>query len=99
MSFTDEIRSYIGKVTGIYPLPAVLQPSPLLNIYGGPIVGYVGEEGVFKPISTYYQVDIEFPSACPASSRTGLARLDKYSSIAGNLLRKAASVLRRELSF
>jgi len=99
VSLSDELASYSGRVTGINPVPAALPPSPLLNVFGGPIPGFIGEDGLFKPVSTYYQIEIEFPSGSPAEGRTGIASLGKYSSVAGNFARKTIQVLQRELSF
>jgi len=50
-------------------------------------------------VLTYYQIDIEFTSAPPTVGRTGIARLSKYSSVAGNLVKKTLQILQRELSF
>ncbi|OGV37246.1 MAG: hypothetical protein A2X48_12755 [Lentisphaerae bacterium GWF2_49_21] len=99
VSLSDELASYKGRVTGINPLPAALPPSPLLSVFGGPIPGFVGEDGFFKPVSTYYQIEIDFQSGSPVPGRTGTASLGKYSSVAGNMFRKTLQVLQRELSF
>ncbi|MFZ2656278.1 MAG: HlyD family efflux transporter periplasmic adaptor subunit [Victivallales bacterium] len=99
VSLSDALSSYPGKVTGINPLPAALPPSPLLSVFGGPIPGFMGEDGFFKPVLTYYQIDMEFTAAPPTVGRTGIAKLSKYSSVAGNLVKKTIQVLQRELSF
>lgn len=99
VSLSDEISSYSGRVTGIIPLPAELPPSPLLKNYGGPIIVYKGDNGFFTPVSTYYQINIEFKSSSPNAGRTGAARLRKYASVGGNLIKNVLRVLRRELSF
>ncbi|HCE45560.1 MAG TPA: hypothetical protein DET40_18625 [Lentisphaeria bacterium] len=99
VSLRDELSSYSGRVTGINPLPSALPPSPLLCVFGGPIPGFIGEDGLFVPVSAYYQIEIEFPSNSPVAGRTGIASLGKYSSVAGNLVRKTIQVLQRELSF
>jgi putative peptide zinc metalloprotease protein len=99
VSLSDEISSYSGRVTGIIPLPAELTPSPLLKNYGGPIIVYNSGNGLFTPVSTYYQIDIEFSKASPKAGRTGAARLRKYASVGGNLIKNVLRVLQRELSF
>lgn len=99
VSLSDEISSYSGRVTGIIPLPAELPPSPLLKNYGGPIIVYKGDNGFFTPVSTYYQINIEFKKSSPVAGRTGAARLRKYASVGGNLIKNVMRVLRRELSF
>ena len=99
VSLSDEISSYPGRVTGIIPLPAELPPSPLLKNYGGPIIVYNSGNGLFTPVSTYYQIDIEFTKSSPKAGRTGAARLRKYASVGGNLVKNVVRVLRRELSF
>ena len=96
---SDEISSYSGRVTGIIPLPAELPPSPLLKNYGGPIIVYNSGNGLFTPVSTYYQIDIEFSKSSPNAGRTGAARLRKYASVGGNLIKNVMRVLRTELSF
>ncbi|MFA6290927.1 MAG: HlyD family efflux transporter periplasmic adaptor subunit [Victivallales bacterium] len=99
VSLSDEISSYSGKVTGINPMPAELPPSPLLKNYGGPIIVFKGDNGLFTPVSTYYQIDIEFSKSSPNAGRTGAARLRKYASVGGNLIKNVLRVLQRELSF
>jgi putative peptide zinc metalloprotease protein len=99
VSLSDAISSYSGRVTGIIPLPAELPPSPLLKNYGGPIIVYNSGNGLFTPVSTYYQIDIEFSKSSPKAGRTGAARLRKYASVGGNLIKNVTRVLRRELSF
>ncbi|MFA6567528.1 MAG: HlyD family efflux transporter periplasmic adaptor subunit [Victivallales bacterium] len=99
VSLSDGISSYSGRVAGIIPLPAELPPSPLLKNYGGPIIVYNGGNGLFTPVSTYYQIDIEFSKSSPNAGRTGAARLRKYASVGGNLIKNVLRVLRTELSF
>jgi putative peptide zinc metalloprotease protein len=99
VSLSDEISSYSGRVSGIIPLPAELTPSPLLKNYGGLIIVYNSGNGLFTPVSTYYQIDIEFSKSSPKAGRTGAARLRKYASVGGNLIKNVLRVLQRELSF
>jgi multidrug resistance efflux pump len=79
VSLSDEVSSYSGRVAVIIPLPAELPPSPLLKNFGGPIIVYNSGNGLFTPVSTYYQIGIEFSKSSPEAGRTGAARLRKYA--------------------
>ena len=54
----------------------------------------------FQPMEPYYRVDIAVPEGTSLPpGRTGTVWLRKYSSIGGNFLREALSVIQKELYF
>jgi putative peptide zinc metalloprotease protein len=100
INIADQIRTFTGKVTKVIPVPAILAPSPLLNVFGGSILCYPDQAGNFKPLNPCFQLEVAVKNneLLPAG-RTGTVTIRKYSSIGGNIIRNALSVLQRELSF
>ncbi len=101
IALKDQLISHNGTVTYASPLPALLPASPLLNIFGGPLL-CVPVEGtnLYQPLEPYYQIEIEpdRQSDLPIG-RTGTVWLRRYSSIGGNAMRAVLSVLQKELTF
>ncbi|HPN85378.1 MAG TPA: HlyD family efflux transporter periplasmic adaptor subunit, partial [Victivallales bacterium] len=95
----DRLSSYKGKISRVNPMATEFSPSPLLKNFGGPIIVYRNQEGAFIPVSNYYRVEINLNDGNPEVGRSGTARLTKFSSIAGNTIRKTLSVMQKELSF
>ena len=97
----DGIKSYNGKIVSATPVPVILAPSPLINYFGGRIMCYpLPDYNSFQPMEPYYRVDIAVPEGTSLPpGRTGTVWLRKYSSIGGNFLREALSVIQKELYF
>lgn len=95
----DAIKSFRGKITRLNPMAAYLQPSPLLQPFGGAIPVYKKEEASYAPVNNSYRVEIEFKGEAPEIGRSGVAKLTRFSSMAGNLTRKVITLFQRELSF
>lgn len=97
----DGIKSYSGKIVSATPVPVILAPSPLINYFGGRIMCYpLPDYNSFQPMEPYYRVDIAVPEGTSLPpGRTGTVWLRKYSSIGGNFLREALSVIQKELYF
>lgn len=99
VALNGQVGTYRGRITNINPQSANPDPSPLLSIFGGQILGYMGQDNLFVPLSAYYRIDISFDGEQPPPGRSGDARLYKYASVGGNMLRTVIRVLRTELSF
>lgn len=99
INLAGEISAISGKVTGVSPIPARLPPSPLLNIFGGPILCFPGPGPLYQPMSSYYRVRIiaDTERQLPVG-RTGSVRIRKFSSVGGEFLRKVLYTLQRELT-
>ncbi len=101
IALKDQLVRHSGAVTYASPLPALLPPSPLLNIFGGPIPCLPVEgTNMYRPLESYYQIEITPDSQQGlAIGRSGTVWLKRYSSIGGNALRAVLSVLQKELTF
>jgi putative peptide zinc metalloprotease protein len=101
ITLEDGIESYRGKIVSTAPVPVILAPSPLINYFGGRIMCYpLPDANSFQPMEPYYRINIAVADGenLPPG-RTGVVWLRKYSSIGGNFLREALSVLQKELYF
>ncbi|WP_176012417.1 HlyD family efflux transporter periplasmic adaptor subunit [Victivallis sp. Marseille-Q1083] len=95
-----ELTRYPGRIVRIKPVPEEFAPSPLLSVFGGPVLSVPTEDGRFLPAQGCYEITVALDNA-PALpiGRTGNVYLRKFSSVGGNILRDTVQVLRRELSF
>ncbi len=98
VELNDALPVHSGKITAIREVTTLLPPSPLLDAFGGPILTTPVEENAYLPQTACYQVDVLLTDPLP-TGRSGTARIRRYASIGGNLLRSTLRVLRRELSF
>jgi putative peptide zinc metalloprotease protein len=99
ISLTGEISAIPGKVMTVSPIPARLPPSPLLNIFGGPIICFPGSGPLYQPLSSYYRIIISTNSERRLPiGRTGTVSIRKFSSVGGSFLRKVLHTLQRELT-
>ena len=101
ITLEDKVGAYYGKIVSAAPVPVLLPPSPLVNLFGGKIMCYPSPDyNVFQPIEPYYRINIAVAdNVTLPPGRTGTVWLRKYSSIGGNFLREVLSVLQKELSF
>lgn len=99
INLSGEVSSIDGKVIEASPIPARLPPSPLLNIFGGPILCIPGPGPLYQPMSSYYRIRIlaETDRQLPVG-RTGIVKIRKFSSVAGDFLRKLLYTMQRELT-
>ncbi len=101
-SLVDDTRKLHGRIVSVNKVPAVMERSPLLSVFGGPILCYPEPVyGAYRPIESLYQLDIEVGSSNTKLpiGRTGTVSTTKYVSIGGNIVRSALHILQRELSF
>jgi putative peptide zinc metalloprotease protein len=95
-----EAASYSGIIASVNAVPATMGPSPLLQLFGGPIVCYPSPNNSFQPVTTHYQVIVRLADDRKLHvGRTGTVWVRKYSSVGGSLIRKAIGILQREMSF
>ena len=95
------LQAYSGEIILVSDVAAELEPTPLLDVYGGTILSNQNpQRGYFKPLHPIYQVKIKVDKMenLPIG-RSGAINIRKYSSIGGNMVRKIIHVLQRELSF
>lgn len=99
-SLAGETDKFTGFITGVNFVPASMTPSPLLQVFGGPIICYPAKGKSFQPVTTRYQVIIKLSdnSKLPVG-RTGTVWVRKYSSVGGSLVRKVIGILQREMTF
>jgi putative peptide zinc metalloprotease protein len=97
----NDLTPYPGEISAVNDVAAELEPSPLLDVFGGTILSsQQPEQGYFKPLRPCYQVTIKIDEAVKLPvGRSGTINIRKYSSIGGNIIRKVISVLQRELTF
>ena len=95
------LKPYSGVITSVNDVAAVLEPTPLLDVFGGPILSNQNpQRGYFKPLHPRYKVSIKIDDSVNLPiGRSGSINIRKYSSIGGNITRKVIHVLQRELSF
>ncbi|MDD5728003.1 MAG: HlyD family efflux transporter periplasmic adaptor subunit [Victivallales bacterium] len=97
----SELHTYPGEITAVSDVAAELEPTPLLDVFGGNILSNQapGREG-FKPLEPLYQVTVKVDSSLKLPvGCSGAINIRKYSSVGGNIVRKVIHVLQRELSF
>ncbi|MDD5697261.1 MAG: HlyD family efflux transporter periplasmic adaptor subunit [Victivallaceae bacterium] len=96
-----ELTCYPGIITAVNDVAAELEPTPLLDVFGGNILSSRNlEQGYFKPLRPHYQVTIKVDDAVKLPiGRSGTVNIRKYSSIGGNMIRTVIQILQRELSF
>ena len=99
----DSLQSFSGKIIRINPVPTKeWQPSPLLDVAGGPLQVLKKESlNTYLLKNYYYQITIE-PDKYYKNlkfSRTGDVQVKKYSSTGLNFIRTIISTIMRELSF
>lgn len=96
-----DLKSYSGVITAVNDVAAELEPTPLLDVFGGSILSNQNpHRGYFKPLHPCYQVTIKINESVELPiGRSGAINIRKYSSIGGNITRKVIHVLQRELSF
>jgi putative peptide zinc metalloprotease protein len=95
------LKNFSGTVQAINPVTAEFRESPLVNIFGGPIVCIPQpEKRNFKPVASIYPVIITVDADMSNNiGRTGTATIRKYSSLGGGILRKIFRTLLDELTF
>ena len=95
------LKNFTGTVQSINPVTAEFSESPLINIFGGPIVCLPQpEKRKFKPVAAIYPVTISVANnMAPNIGRTGTATIRKYSSLGGGIFRKILRTLLNELTF
>lgn len=98
VELNNTLKRYRGKVVAVREMMAVLEPSPVLDVFGGTLLTTPLDDQTFIPQAATYRVDIELDEPAP-TGRSGMARIRKFSSVAGNLARTVVRVLRTELSF
>jgi putative peptide zinc metalloprotease protein len=96
-----DLTTYSGVITSVNDVAAELEPTPLLDVFGGTILSNQNpQRGYFKPLQPRYQVTIKIDDAVKLPiGRSGAVNIRKYSSIGGNMIRTVIHVLQRELSF
>ncbi len=98
LELNNELETFPGKIIGVREMLKVSEPSPVLDVFGGPILTVAPDEHTFIPQTAHYLVEIELEKPVP-TGRSGTARIRKFSSVAGNFFNKTLKVLRTELSF
>jgi len=95
------LKTYPGVIVSVNDVAAELEPTPLLDVFGGRILSNQNpEQGYFKPLQPHYQVTIKINDSVDLPiGRSGAINIRKYSSIGGNIVRKVINVLQRELTF
>ncbi len=95
------LKNFTGTVQAVNPVAAEFKESPLVNIFGGPIVCLPQpEKRNFKPTASIYPVTITANNDMTKDiGRTGTATIRKYSSLGGGFLRKILRTLLDEISF
>jgi hypothetical protein len=101
LSLKNDLQIYPGTITAVNDVAAELEPSPLLDVFGGNILSNQNpRQGHFKPLHPVYQVTVQIDDTAKlAIGRSGTMSIRKYSSIGGNMLRTVIHVLQRELTF
>ena len=96
-----DLKAYSGEIVSVNDVAAELEPTPLLDVFGGSILSNQNpQRGYFKPLHPRYQVTIKINDTLDLPiGRSGAINIRKYSSIGGNIVRKIIHVLQRELSF
>jgi putative peptide zinc metalloprotease protein len=96
-----DFKVYSGVIISVNNVAAELEPTPLLDAFGGSILSNQNpQRGYFKPLHPIYKVTIKIEKTVELPiGRSGAINIRKYSSIGGNIVRKVISVLQRELSF
>ena len=95
------LKNYPGEITAVSDVAAELEPTPLLDVFGGNILSNQNpQHGYFKPLEPLYRVVIKVDESLNLpTGRSGAINIRKYSSIGGNIVRKVIHVLQRELTF
>ncbi len=95
------LETYSGEIVSVNDVAAELEPTPLLDVFGGSILSNQNpKRGYFKPLHPHYQVNIRIDETVDLPvGRSGAINIRKYSSIGGNIVRKIINVLQRELTF
>jgi putative peptide zinc metalloprotease protein len=96
-----DLKAYPGIISSVNDVAAELEPTPLLDVFGGSILSNQNpQRGYFKPLLPLYKVTIKIDKTVELPiGRSGSISIRKYSSIGGNILRKVIHVLQRELTF
>jgi putative peptide zinc metalloprotease protein len=96
-----DLNAYSGVIMSVNDVAAELDPTPLLDVFGGSILSNQNpERGYFKPLQPHYLVTIQIDDTVNLPiGRSGAINIRKYSSIGGNIVRKVINVLQRELTF
>ncbi|MBQ7393307.1 MAG: hypothetical protein IJV89_03010 [Lentisphaeria bacterium] len=96
----DSMKSLRGKIRSLDRIPAKLQHTPLLQVYGGPIPVYPDESqaGGFISVNALYRVDIDFddPAVRQLQGRTVMAKIHHRERLIGKIFDFTVAVLRRE---
>ena len=96
----DSMKSLRGKIRSLDRIPAKLQHTPLLQVYGGPIPVYPDESqaGGFISVNALYRVDIDFddPAVRQLQGRTVMAKIHHRERLIGKIFDFSVAVLRRE---
>ncbi|MFA7185805.1 MAG: hypothetical protein WC082_12970 [Victivallales bacterium] len=97
----DDLTPCPGEIIAVNDIAAELEPSPLLDVFGGSILSsQTPKQGYFKPLHPCYQVTIKIDETVNLPvGRSGMVNIRKYSSIGGNIIRKILAALQRELTF
>ncbi len=98
ISFPDSLVSYTGKVISINTVPAVFfRPSPLLNIFGGPLQ-VIRAKKKYELSRNYYEVEIKLDASQNFNiDRTGFVQIRKFSSVGLSLIKKIFITLNKEM--
>ncbi|MBR2641868.1 MAG: hypothetical protein IKD46_01960 [Lentisphaeria bacterium] len=96
----DSLTALRGKVRSVDRIPAKLQHTPLLQVFGGPIPVYPDENqaGGFISVNALYRVDIDFadPAVRQLQGRTVMAKVHHRERLIGKIFDFTVAVLRRE---
>ena len=96
----DSMKKFSGRISAVDGIPAKLQNSPLLQVFGGPIPVYPDERrvGEFISVNALYRVRIDFddPDVRLLQGRTAMALVHHRERLAGKIFSFVLSVLRRE---
>ncbi len=101
ITLENRMAEVAGKVTRVNPVPVeILQPSPVLSVFGGPINARRTGSYSFQLMEPYYQVEIKADNnrvlKCGCS---GTMWIRRYSAVGLNVFRKVTNVLKKELTF
>lgn len=101
VTMENRLEEIPGRVSLVKPVPeSRMFPSPVLSVFGGPLVSRRSSDYEFELLQPYYQVTIEpDPGAQLSYGCTGTVRVRKFSIIGVNIFRKICSVLNIELTF
>lgn len=94
--FSDILRNIPCRVKSIDPIAARLKHSPVLQVYGGPVISYQNEQNEFSAMQTLYRIELEISDTNILSGRLVKVNLSHSERLYTHIRKMLLSFLRKE---